>query len=497
MRTLDRYVIRSFLTSAILLLVAVMAIRIVSDLFFNMDEFVEGDEPFAVMVQHIVEYYSYQSLIYFSELGGVVIVIAAAFTLAKMNHTNELTAMLASGVSLHRVIVPMVVSAILMGGLIVLDRELLIPPNAARLVRTRDETSQNRRFPIQLVADGNGTIWYSHLFEPRTGRAEDPILTIRTTDRRRLASIVSGGEATPATLVDHTGRKWVGWDITQAALARASGGRNPWPHTPDVNRVYTQIGPNQLLDAAKDLARANNIAVPPDSEIPSVSGIPPTHDPQYGLTIATRCPADQYELVRDPYVPHQPGEPGKPRGGRLTQPLFFYQTAPHKTPGGQKEPARTLGIFHAESAVWMPGDAPGKSHWQLNGGRLFFPSDLKPEELVLRQSSKWLDLMSTPELTRLLKLNRIPDREAAMLAKHVRFADPFSNLIMLLLALPFILSRERNIKASASFSVLMVGCYFAFVHICRLVGLQPMLAAFLPVVLFGTIAAVMLDAVKT
>ena len=42
--------------------------------------------------------------------------MAAAFTLARMNHTNELTAMLASGVSLTRVIVPMVISAMLMGG---------------------------------------------------------------------------------------------------------------------------------------------------------------------------------------------------------------------------------------------------------------------------------------------------------------------------------------------------------------------------------------------
>ena len=68
---------------------------------------------------------------------------------------------------------------------------------------------------------------------------------------------------------------------------------------------------------------------------------------------------------------------------------------------------------------------------------------------------------------------------------------------MLLLGLPFILSRERNVKASASLCVLMVGSYFAFVYVCRLVGLAPLLAAFLPVILFGTVAAFMLDAIKT
>jgi len=91
----------------------------------------------------------------------------------------------------------------------------------------------------------------------------------------------------------------------------------------------------------------------------------------------------------------------------------------------------------------------------------------------------------------------VPDRDAAILAKHVRFADPVNNLILLLLALPFILSRERNIKASAGLSVLMTGAYFAFIHVTRVVGLPPMLAAFLPIVLFGTVAAVMLDSIKT
>ena len=41
MRTLDRYIVRSFVSAALLTLVALMLLRILSDLFFNMDEFVE------------------------------------------------------------------------------------------------------------------------------------------------------------------------------------------------------------------------------------------------------------------------------------------------------------------------------------------------------------------------------------------------------------------------------------------------------------------------
>jgi len=495
MRTLDRYVIRSFLSAAAMLFVAIMALRIVADLFFNMDEFIENNQAFGDLVRHISTYYAYQSMIYFGELGGTIIVVAAAFTLARMNHTNELTAMLASGVSLHRVILPMVISAMCMGGLIILDRELLIPPNAANLVRDRDEAKELDEFPVNLMADGNGAIWWSPRYRPTTRTMETPILTVRGEGRRRLASAVSGGIGWPATFeayrqkANDRGVTLSGWEMTAVALSRSAATSRPWENTPTVDRIYTRVGPARLLAAAKERARKHHIPVPPDHEIPSVSGIPPVRDPHYGMIVTTRSPVDQEELVLDP------AEPGKPgRGGRLNRPVFIFKVLDGK---GQPDHDKMLGIFHARSATWVPGELPTKGHWQLQDGRFFFPSDLDSDDLLLRQSSRWLDLMSTPQLTRLLERGRIPDSDAALLAKHTRFADPINNLIMLLLALPFILSRERNVKASATLSVLMVGSYFAFIHACRLVGLHPLLAAFLPIVLFGTVAAVMLDAVKT
>jgi len=495
MRTLDRYVIRSFLSSALMLFAAIMALRIVADLFFNMDEFLEDNETFAELIRHISTYYGYQSLMYFSELGGTIIVMAAAFTLARMNHTNELTAMLASGVSLHRVIVPMVVLSMLMGGLIVVDRELLIPPNAAKLVRARDEARELAEFPVNLTTDSNNTIWWSPLYEPATRTMRAPILTIRNTKRQRLASAVAGGVAQPATFagfrrtVKDVPATLTGWDMTAVALSRSTLSAQPWENTPTVEKIHTRVGPVQLLAKAKQRALEHNIAVPPDEQIPSVSGIPPVRDPHYDMMIATRSPANVDELVLGPVTPGRAD-----RDGRLNRPVFTFLVDT-----GQNQPAsgQILGIFHATSATWVPGDTANKSYWKLENGRFFYPSDLNADDLVLRQSSRWLDLMSTAELTRLLKVGRIPDQATAILAKHLRFADPINNLVMLLLALPFILSRERNIKASATLSVLMVGSYFAFVHACRLVGLPPLLAAFLPIVLFGTVAAVMLDAVKT
>ena len=91
----------------------------------------------------------------------------------------------------------------------------------------------------------------------------------------------------------------------------------------------------------------------------------------------------------------------------------------------------------------------------------------------------------------------MPDREMAMLVKHMRFTDPINNLIMLLLGVPFVLSRERNIKVSIAMCVLIVGVFFMFIYTCRFMELTPTLGAWLPILVFGPVAIVMVDWIKT
>ena len=492
MKTLDRYVIRSFLWSVLLLLVTMLALRIVSDLFLNMDEFMEDKGSVVDTITHIMTYYGYQTLIYFTELGGAVIVVAAAFTMARMNHTNELTAMLAAGVSLHRVILPVIVVAMLLCGLIIIDREVLIPANSQHLLKSRDEAREIKTFPVYLPTDGSGDVWWSAQYNPATRTMHSPTVAIRYA-QKPLANLHSvGGKGKETQFETADGKRLRGWDVTAASLGKEAG--EPWLNTPSTSKIYTSISPQVLLEDAKRLAREAGVQVPPDRSIPGVSGIRPAVDKAYGLTVATRCGFDakRLQLELDEY------RQGQPRGGTINNPVFTF--AIPVTDNDGKAAQRTLGIFHADRAKWVPaktGSDREDSHWLLENGRLFFPSDLTNDDLTLRQSSRWLELMSLKEIFQLLERDKVPDRNAAILARHTRIAEPINNLILLLLGLPFILSRERNIKASAGLALLMTGAYFAFVHVSRLVGLPPMLAAFLPIVLFGTVAAVMLDSIKT
>jgi lipopolysaccharide export LptBFGC system permease protein LptF len=457
MKMLDRYILRNFLSSAALWFVAFMALRTVADLFINMDEFVKLGYPLGELLTYIVTYYSHQSLVYFTELGGIIIVASAAFTLAMMNHTNELTAMLASGVSLLRVIVPVVGCSVLLSGLIVLDREFLIPQVADQLVLDRDDVYGRHSVPVRLASDGTGCVWYATGYDPATGVMKDPIILVRDAAGGALARAM-GTEAN-AAIAD--GRP--GWALTGGVLSRLRADGQTWEHSPRWDAVYSTVDPAALSRVAEAAGERSGRLVEA-----SVA------DPEYGMVLL----ADSFEPV--------PVARGEVREGTLRRPRFLFCDA-----GG-----KILGVFLARTATWQQvRGSPG--HWALEEGRLFFPSDLSRDDLLLRRSSKWFQYMSTADLSRLLTLPNVPNRLQVLLTRHMRFTEPICNLVMLLLGLPFILARERNIKSSATLCLLMVGAFFIFIQICRHLDLTAALAAWMPVLLFGPLAAVMLDSVKT
>lgn len=456
MRTLDRYVVKTFLMTAWWFFVVFMLLRVVVDLFVNMDEFAEGDHAFWTMAAHITSYYAHQLLAFFTELGGVVIVAAATFSLAMMNHTNELTAMLASGVSLRRVTVPIIISSVLLGGLILVDQELILPKVADKLVRQQDDVEGTKSFMVKLVNDGMGNVWYSRLFEPAKESMAEPLVIVRNEGLEAVAR-VSGTQAHPTE---------GGWAIQGGSLNRIASENQVWREIPSTRRVGTASGPLRILQQVVASQKTQTGQELKPEDITAVKSVA-IEDPAYGLKISAA------ELT--------PARSGDSWMGTLARPQFAF----HDDAG------RLIGTFRADSASW---DGAG---WTLTNGVLVVRSDLTTEDLVLRQSSRWMQYMSIRDLLRLLEMKRISDPAAAVLTIHTRVLDPLNNLVMLLLALPFILSRERNIKASATLCLVTVGLFYAFVYLVRNIGLPPIWAASLPVLIFGPLSVVMFDSVKT
>ena len=459
MKTLDRYIIKSFLTSAMLWFIVLMSLRVVIDLFVNMDEFTEDDASLMMVIAQAARYYGANLLVYFTELGGVIIVVSATFTVAMMSHTNELTAILASGLSPRRVVLPIVLFAFLLGGLIVLDYELLIPRVSHILVRTRDYKPVRDEFQIRLLTDGANSVWHGGMYVPSKNKITNYVVVMMRDENRTRLGEVTGSEAEYGDLDGQ-----VGWWISHGRI-KIPADETVRAGDPTCEKIWTRTaGPKRL----KELSEQGGRKLDPGEWVKNVDMTDETSE----LAITARR-----------FTPS--ADPSTHAGGTLEKPKFTVHIS-----------GRNVGTFEADRAVWTHSN-DGETYWALQGGRLFYPTDLTPEELTLLRSRRWLNYMSIAKLTRMLQLDRVSDRSAAELTRHIRVTEPLNNIVMLLLGLPFILSRERNIKASVTLCVLTCAMFYAFIYVCRYVGLPPEFAAWLPILLFGPIAVVMYDSVKT
>src|SRR4051812_14572159 len=138
MRILDRYIVKSFLVNYLLALGVMVGMYTLLDLIVNFDNFAKGaavatapgaGAPSAGAMEilgDIVDYYSYQMLVIFQQVSGAIPLLAAGFTMVRMTRHHELTAMLASGVSLYRVAAPIILVSIGISALHVVNQEFVI-----------------------------------------------------------------------------------------------------------------------------------------------------------------------------------------------------------------------------------------------------------------------------------------------------------------------------------------------------------------------------------
>lgn len=166
---LDRYLLRSLLVNYLIGLGVMLSLYVVLDLFVNMDEFTERGDPVLTVVRNIIDYYLPNLALYFAQLGGIITLFACGAVLVRMRKLNEVTAMLASGVSLYRVARPILLFAIAATGLLVLDTEVVIPSVAHKLARKHDEVGGGRGYEVLFLKDGAGALLSAGRFFPETG----------------------------------------------------------------------------------------------------------------------------------------------------------------------------------------------------------------------------------------------------------------------------------------------------------------------------------------
>jgi lipopolysaccharide export system permease protein len=135
-------------------------------------------------------------------------VVAASFSFGRMVRSGELVAIMSSGVSLKRVIFPVVILALLLTGALIVDQEFVIPPLADKLVRTHDTWSGEEYYDVWFITDSAGSLICSQSFDAAASRMFRPTIITRKRIPHSTAWEVTGVISADEAIYDFERRQW-------------------------------------------------------------------------------------------------------------------------------------------------------------------------------------------------------------------------------------------------------------------------------------------------
>lgn len=160
MKLLDRMILRSFLKAWLIFFTSLMSLFIVVDAFSRLDDYVvaAGANNWKALLALMAERYRLQAILIFDRIGGALTLLAALFTLAWMQKSNEIVPLLASGVPLRRLLRPVFLGALVFTGLAAANREFILPEAAEALQNPPSDPQGRRLRPVAGMYDSSGIL---------------------------------------------------------------------------------------------------------------------------------------------------------------------------------------------------------------------------------------------------------------------------------------------------------------------------------------------------
>lgn len=173
----------------------------------------------------------------------------------------------------------------------------------------------------------------------------------------------------------------------------------------------------------------------------------------------------------------------------------------------------------AQTARYVPGAEPGRGRWEMfechprdvepipdvlevpDGGRcVLFTRQVDFDALT--RDPRWFNLASTQRIYN--ELQKPDSNRLAALAVlfHTRLTRPLLGAVLIFMGLSLILrDQTRNMVISSGQCIILCGAFFASTYACKMMGdtemLAPVVAAWLPILVFAPFAVVQFDAIQT
>lgn len=142
--TFDRYLLKRYLHAFVILFVSTYGLFVVIDGFTNVDAFQEGKDAAGDVLRWMAEYYWFQAIDFFDRIAAILSVIAMMVVFALLQKNGELQPLLAAGVPVYRLVLPIALGAAVVNGMVVCNEELVIPRVAPQLQANRTEERQDQ-----------------------------------------------------------------------------------------------------------------------------------------------------------------------------------------------------------------------------------------------------------------------------------------------------------------------------------------------------------------
>jgi lipopolysaccharide export system permease protein len=179
MTRIDRYLLVLYFRVLLICFGSLSGLLIVIHVFTNLDEFIEYGKIAGGLPRVLAGYYGPYLLQIFDRLGGILALLAVMFVVAWLYRTNELTALMAAGISKGRVVGPLLVASGLVVILAVINREFLIPRFADTLGKTPQDLQGKHTHVMRPIDDvDQGITIFGRDLYPTRKEISDPIFRL-------------------------------------------------------------------------------------------------------------------------------------------------------------------------------------------------------------------------------------------------------------------------------------------------------------------------------
>lgn len=153
MRIIDRYLIVTYSKVFLICFASLLGIYMVGDFVGNLHEFIDYGKVQGGLVSVLLDYYLPRVPWFFDMTSSIAGLISALFTVSWLKRNQEMTALMAAGISQFRIVLPLLLAGATISLTATLNRETTLPKARTRLTRDAQDWLGERAAPLQPKID--------------------------------------------------------------------------------------------------------------------------------------------------------------------------------------------------------------------------------------------------------------------------------------------------------------------------------------------------------